>query len=305
MSSGPSGSCLTLGRLVGLAPLSKAERLKHLDLSNDFYDIGLYQLLQAICDHTHLAYLSAPKGALKGAYGSTGQRYRWPSNLNHLRLNGTMPNAINEWEGLFTDLPTSLLTLTFSFLNIPGRNVPDVFWYMTSSAKQVTSLHILHARYASLRAVALFKPFPNLKLISLPYDRAGLEEICSLHGGGVLSHTLETLALTDDSYVCTADLNPVGDALGFGDLGLVVSQFPSLKRLEVPSRYYSDLGWEGDVADIDVLQRRFYERWPSEPQSDVGVFLGDSKVEDMPSWIKNTWGARSVSKVITGNEVVA
>ena len=192
------------------------------------------------------------------------------------------------------DLPASLRVLTLSFLNSPGRILPDVFWYLSSSAKQVTSLHILHARYTSLRGVALFRPFPDLRLVSLPYDRAGLEEICNLSGQSVLSSTLETLALTDDSYVCTADLNPVSSAMGFDDLGLVISQFPSLKRLEVPSRYYSDLDWEGDIADIDILQRTFSERWPSEPQSEVGVFLGDSWIENEPSWIKNTWGARKL-----------
>lgn len=287
---------------MSLAPLSKAERLKHLDLSNDFYDIDLSQLLQAVCDLAHLTHLSAPKGAMKRAYGSIKQRYRWPASLHHLRLSGTMPNAINEWEGLLIDLPTSLRILTLSFLSSPARNLPVVFWYMSSSAKQVTSLHILHARYASLRATALFRPFPNLKLLSLPYDRLGVEEICNLSGQRVLSTTLEDLVITDDPYVCTEELNPVDRATGFDDLCLLVSRFPSLKRLELPGRYYSDLRWEGDVADIDILQRRFSERWPSESQSEVGVFLREPKGEDEPSWTKNTWGARSVKKMRADHE---
>ena len=284
---------------MSLAPLSKAQRLKHLDLSNDFYDIDLSQLLQAVCDLAYLTHLSTPKGAMKRAYASTKQRYRWPPSLHHLRLSGTMSNAVNEWESLLMDLPASLRILTLSFLSSPARSLqalPDVFWFVSSSAKQVTSLHILHTRYSSIGAVALFRPFPNLKLLNLPYDRLSLEEMGNFFGQDVLSPTLEDLVLTDDPYVCSEELNRVDSAMGFEDLSRVVSQLPSLKRLELPGRYYPDLR-ESDVADIDILQRRFSERWPSESQSEVGVFLREPKGEDEPSWVKNTWGARSVKKL--------
>ncbi len=271
---------------MGLTPLSKAENLRYLDLSNDFYDIDLSQLLRAVCDLTYLTFLSLPKAALKRAYVSPRTPHLWPPNLLHLRLNGTMPTSVNEWNGVVLDLPTSLHILTISFLNSPGHAVPDVFWYLESSAKQVTSLHILHATYRSLRTVALFKPFPNLRSISLPYDCAGLEEICTLSDQGVLSATLETLALTDDPYVCTEELNPVDNALSVKDLGLLASPFPSLRRLEVPDKYYSVLPWGSDAVAMERLQQSFAERWSSAPPTEVGVFLGDLRANDEPPWIK-------------------
>ena len=145
-------------------------------------------------------------------------------------------------------------------------------------------------------AIALFRRFPSLKLLNLPYDRLGLEEIGNLFGQDVLSPILEDLVMTDDPYVCTEEPNRVDGARGFDDLSRVVLQLPSLKRLELPGRYYPDLR-ESDVADIDVLQRTFSERWPSESRSEVGVFLREPKGDDEPSWVKNTWGARSVKKL--------
>ena len=279
---------------MSLAPLSKAERLKHLDLSNDFYDIDLSQLLRATCDLPQLSFLSLPQGALKRAYISAKEVHRWPRNLVHLQLNGMPPDSLDRWNNLITDLPDHLRILGLCFRKGIGSVVLERLWWLKSSAEQITSLNVPRVPYWNPATSWLFKPFPNLKSISLPYHRS----ILNLHDpDGIVPAALENLYLLD-TYVhdYTDEPDAPDKTITTEELATVASRFPMLKHMELPPRYHPELHNERDIADIEALQKNFVERWPSESPADVGVFLGDSLVDDEPPWIKNTWGARSRKK---------
>ena len=95
-------------------------------------------------------------------------------------------------------------------------------------------------------------------------------------------------------------MNPVDNALRAEDLAVLAAKFPSLKRMEVPERYYKtfrDVRDVRDVVDFEKLQTDLVLRWPSEPASQVGIFLGHSAREEELFWINNTSGIRSSMKV--------
>lgn len=288
---------LILQSLVSLAPLSKAGNLRHLDLSNDFYDIELSQLLRATSDLIHLSFLSIPKGALRCADISSKRRssHRWPPNLTHLQLNGSLPATLDGWNSFIADLPPGLHTLAVAFQNQLSRHAMDGFAYLTESAPQITTLHIRHLRCEPLQILGLSTPFPCLELATLPYDEVVLQGL-SRSAIPVLSSSLKILHLVDDPYISPVNLNPVDCGARSKDLGLLAMKFPALKRMEVPDRYHTIFRNEQDLVELEAVQRTMARRYPSEVESEVGVFLEESSMDDEPSWIKNTWGIASKKK---------
>ena len=224
--------------MTGLAPLSKCQRLKHLDLSQDYYDISFSQVLRATRDLLHLSYLSLPQGANFGeAYPSVivAKSHSWPPTLSHLQLNGIAPSTVGTWDRLIADLPETLRSLTFSFIRSWAFRVLMMLPLVESSAQQIRSLHIAHTHYTREPGLSLFKPFPNLKTFSVPYGGSGLIE--SFFGEGPLVlPPIENLCLTH-KYITWEEFDV--HRPGIEDLARLAVRFPTLQRMEVPAVFFS------------------------------------------------------------------
>ncbi|KAL2419335.1 hypothetical protein ABEF95_009789 [Exophiala dermatitidis] len=115
--------------IPSLAPLSKCIHLKYLDLSTDFYDIGLSQLLEAIHHLDGITTLKLPRNALvkerkrdPNTNLLTSQYVpkpppwsKWPKNLTHLQLSHSLYEHEQSWTTLLYDsLPSTLKSLRIS-----------------------------------------------------------------------------------------------------------------------------------------------------------------------------------------------
>jgi hypothetical protein len=257
------------------------------------------QLLRAICDLPSLHFVSLPKGVLKGAYTAmhSPPYYRWPRSLTHLQLNGVVPGNPNWWNGLVADLPHSLRTLTLNLQNTFGRPYRlDFLGISDTTAEQVTSLYVKHGTWGRSEIVIFAEVFPNLKHITLPYSHFNFEDLYHSLGQAVVAAELEYLYLVDASSIYNSEQPTVTRPISMDGLDVIISRFPKLRRIEIPESYFMDFANPFGNVNLDDLQDKFHKRWPAEPESEVGVFLGPSLRDDEPSWIKQTWGIPSTLK---------
>ena len=255
--------------------------------------MDLSQLLRSICYLDHLTFLSLPKGAVDSRARprrSHISKHQWPARLEHLQINGFTGFGPQYWDDLLLGLPVTAHTLGLCRpRSTPtGRKALESMAWATGSAPQIKVLQVRHLIWDSRDFRRLCSTFPNLRSISLPYEFSALYAF-GLSQQADPSETgpwagLEELVIVDDAYDHPLELKVVEDALPVRRLTEIASKFPSFKRIEVPNCLYGSLAPREDVSEMQRLQADFVKRWPSEPESDVGVFLGCSIADAEPLW---------------------
>lgn len=149
-----------------LAPLSKAGNLHTLDLSNDYDDCSLGQLLHALRKSSKLRFLSLPKRALRKAYLADSmlpQQHQWPPSLTHLQANYLFPENSDAWLRFLKHLPESLVSLTFEQCH--NYRSFDSLTSLRYDLSHIEELHIGDGRRNLLcKSIQTFQSFAGLGL---------------------------------------------------------------------------------------------------------------------------------------------
>ncbi|RMZ81487.1 hypothetical protein DV738_g2235, partial [Chaetothyriales sp. CBS 135597] len=147
---------------ASLVPISKAARLRRLDLSRDHYALSLRELLQSVHHLTHLEFLALPK-CLAGLE-STSPALEWPPRLNCLHFDGSFPLC---WHELVPSFPPSLEVL--HFVSIGSPSFATSLLKSTATAPQIRRIVIRDPFDHQLLPIAgFFRAFPSLVRLTMP-----------------------------------------------------------------------------------------------------------------------------------------
>ncbi|EXJ80207.1 hypothetical protein A1O1_08349 [Capronia coronata CBS 617.96] len=263
--------------IPSLAPLSKCLHLRSLDLSTDYYDIDLPQLLDAIDHLDRLTTLKLPRNAL---WADLKPQSRWPKNLRFLQVSHRLYEDEGSWATLFDSWPETLKTLRiaeclyYSFFKCLDR-CPS-----TSAARTIRTLEIGPALHEDrLPLGAIMHAFPMVKTLVLPaYVGAHKNPLYEEDGHGNVTfsiapvsqeqHPLENLVLRDYNHVSQPDLDDM-----VWILSVLIDRFPRLRRIELPERYFSVAE---DVLSFEALTNTLEQRADKAGKDSAGIFLLDA-----------------------------
>ena len=170
-----------------------------LDLSKNYYELDIHQLLHSLRNLTSLHFLSLPRAVFRGSrkYNS-GQK--WPANLSSLEFNGGYPCDVDYWRDMMRSWPLTLTSLCLKDCDsstIPLNISSDL------SMPQISNLCLDILSHRTSETQLLLKACQNVVGLRLPASLAVCLRSWSDEGGGQFLQTLRvtSASLTPNQHI--------------------------------------------------------------------------------------------------------
>ena len=157
-------------RISSLAPLSKCQTLRSLDISKSMFELRLCDLLHALRNLGSLQTFSLPQSVFN-SHKVYDTSQRWPPNLKHLKFNGGFPCDKEYWLDMVQTWPPTLTSLTSNDHNsLSSGFMPHVM--LGGSLPRITKLTLKGRPSRELHHIHFVEACPNLVELSLPISAA-------------------------------------------------------------------------------------------------------------------------------------
>jgi hypothetical protein len=277
--------------ITTLTPISKMSLLRRLNLLENFA-VNLAELLPAIRGLQQLSLIAVNTETLSTFSATATSDPRWPPNLAHLVICGSLTSASGNWTSLLLSLPECTTELTLGLVRFGDYVVSEVIDEF-SGINNITNVRIIDTSWTDEDIGSFTLIFPNLKHLSLAYDVDSLQSFLQDRREHLedFPTQLERLSFfTHEQGWEPEEVCNDSEMVDTERLDVILPTFLTLRSLDLPLRVCLGLE-EGQMQGMRAVHESLQQRWQRDESVDeaTGLFLSMPVSEEtlqfrLPQW---------------------